>query len=155
METKKINFTKKIIVVLLMVTSTGVLAQRNLIHFEMEFSTIAFAANYERFITDHFSLGAKLGIVTIGAEANYYLKPMDYNIWNGHIGISYDLTAAWPILTSIYGPTAVLGVDHISSSGFFIGLEGGAMLAQYGDLTDANPRTFYPMINFKIGKLLK
>lgn len=80
---------------------------------------------------------------------------MDYNIGNGHIGICYDLKLAWRILTSIYGPTMVLGVDHISGSGFLIGLEGSPMLVYYGDLTDANARTFYPMINLKIGKLLK
>jgi len=50
-----------------MVISTGVYAQRNLVQLEMGISPVGIAASYERLIGDHFSLGAKLGLVTIGA----------------------------------------------------------------------------------------
>lgn len=72
MDTNKTIFIKKTIIALLIINSTGAFVQKNRIHFKIKFSTIAFAANYERVITDHFSLGAKLGRITYGTEANYY-----------------------------------------------------------------------------------
>jgi hypothetical protein len=81
---------------------------------------------------------------------------MSYNSWNGHIGLCYDLTLAWSATSFIYGSSVVLGVEHISTSGFFIGLEGGAMFARYtvDEPEDYRPK-FYPLINLKLGKLLK
>ncbi|MCF8368064.1 MAG: hypothetical protein K9G76_03420 [Bacteroidales bacterium] len=156
MNTLKTSFIKNAIITFLILISSVVFAQRNMIQFELEFSTIGIAATYEGFISDHMSLGAKLGLLTLGAEANYYLKPMDFDSWNSHIGVSYDLTMAWPATSFIHGPSLLIGIDHISGGGFFFGLEGGAMLANYtvDEPVDYRPK-FYPMINLKLGKMLK
>jgi len=144
----------RILILLLLISSSrGVFAQKNLLGGELSLSTVAVAASYERFITNHFSLGAKLGLITIGAKANYYFKSIGTDQWNGHVGLGYELTAAWPVFSGIYGPTLIIGGEHILSSGFLIGLEGGVMDVNFGDGVDNNGSSFYPMINFKLAKL--
>ena len=142
-----------LIIVFFISVSTSTYAQKNLIDAEIGFSTVSLAASYEGFVSDHFSLGAKLGFVTIGAEGNYYFKPLTYQQWNGHVGLGYELTAAWPITSAIWGPTIMVGVEHISKRGLLIGLEGGAMFATYGDTTDYNRNLLYPMINLRLGRI--
>jgi len=81
---------------------------------------------------------------------------MDFDSWNGHVGVKYDLSIAIRAVSFMYGPSMVLGVEHISSKGFFDGLEGGVLLANYtvDEPEDYRPK-FYPLINFKLGRLLK
>lgn len=146
---------RRLIFIVLITMSTEVFAQKNLIDGELSLSTGAIAVNYEGFIINHFSLGAKLGLATIGAKANYYFKTLSKDQWNGHVGLGYELTFAWPETAFIYGPTFIIGGEHISSRGFLIGLEGGVMSATYGDNATYGDhgKPIYPMINFKIGKL--
>jgi hypothetical protein len=140
--------------VFLMLISIGSFAQKHVLGSEISFSTLSLAANYEGFVSSHFSLGAKLGLFTIGAEANYYFDNFNFDQWNGHVGLGYELTGAWPVLSGIYGPTLTVGVEHISASGFLIGLDGGIMSATYFDEYSSGNQ-IYPLINLKIAKVLK
>jgi len=98
-------------------------------------------------------MGAKLGLITLGAKANYYFKPIDYNQWNGHVGLGYELSFAWIVPNTIFGPTLVIGTEHLSTGGFLIGLEGGVIGASYGNTTDNSGNPVYPIINLKVSKL--
>ena len=142
-----------LIIDLFISVSTSTFAQKHLLDAEIGFSTISLAASYEGFISDHFSLGAKLGFVTLGAERNYYLKSIANDQWNAHVGLGYELTAAWPITAAIWGPTVMVGVEHIFNGGLLIGLEGGVMFATYGDTADYNRNQLYPMINLRLGRI--
>ena len=55
-------------------------------------------SNYKGFVSSHFSLGAELGLFTIGAEANYYFDNFNFDQWNGHVGLGYKLTIAFKII---------------------------------------------------------
>jgi len=52
-------------------------------------------------------MGAKLGLITLGAKVNDYFKPIDYNQWNGHVDLGYELSFAWIVPNTIFGPTLV------------------------------------------------
>jgi len=49
-------------------------------------------------------MGAKLGLITLGAKVNDYFKPIDYNQWND---LGYELSFAWIVPNTIFGPTLV------------------------------------------------
>ena len=67
----------------------GSFAQKHVFGSEISFSIVSLAANYEGFVSSHFSLEAKLGLVTIRAEANYYFDNFNFDQWNGHVGPGY------------------------------------------------------------------
>lgn len=146
---------KTLIIVFLMLISIVSFAQKHLVGSEISFTTLSMDANYEGFVSDHFSLGAKLGFLTIGAKTSYYFAPITTSQWNGHIGLRYELTGAVPITSFIWGPTFVGGVERISKRGIIIALEGGAMVATYGDTSESNRNPIYPMINIKLARLLQ
>ena len=84
--------------VFLMFISIGSFGQKHVLGSEISFSTLSLAANYEGFVSSHFSLGAKLGLFTIGAEANYHFDNFNFDQWTGHVGLGYKLTIAFKII---------------------------------------------------------
>lgn len=142
---------KKLIIILSIFVTGTCVAQENIFNGHFNATTTYIGIEYERILADRIGLAANVGLLGIGTSAKIYMKEVNYDDVNVHLGLSYHAQFGVINWKAAYGLTLNTGIDYFSYNNMFLGLDLGMSMHSASLENDSDGPI--PMVTFKVGKI--